>query len=565
MTTTNVLERADVPVEQTWNAESVYKNAEEWHAAYQTVQKTIPELAKYEGKLGESAETLVEFLEKLSAIRRRVAKLAFYAGMRGAVDSGDKKAKEMSGLARSLWGEFAKASSFSQPEILAIGNEKVVEMMNASEDLKQFRHLIQNMFRQSEHILSGEVETILGMLNDPFNSSNSIAGELTGTDMTFDDAVDSEGETFAITQSSIDIAYGSSDRKLRRSTWESYMDGYRQFENTLAAAYITSVKQNTFNMRVRGYDSVLQMQLFPHDIPEEVFHNLIDTFKENLPTWHRYWDVKRRALGLDELRPYDIWAPLTDNEPKITFEQAVNYVVEGMKPLGDEYINIMKRGCLEERWVDYSVNKGKRQGAFSYGSYDTHPFIMMSFDNQLSGMSTLAHELGHSMHSYLARANQPEHYAGYSMFVAETASNFNQAMTRHYLFETNNDRDFQLALIQEAMDNFHRYFFIMPTLARFELEVHQRAADGKPLTADILNGIMRDLYAEGYGDTMTDDPERTGITWATFGHLYTAYYTFQYATGISAAHAFAEKILTGEDRPARKYIQLLAAGGLFTR
>jgi oligoendopeptidase F len=266
-------------------------------------------------------------------------------------------------------------------------------------------------------------------------------------------------------------------------------------------------------------------------------------------------------LGYDSIHPYDIWAPATRKEPTVSWEQAVNWICEGMQPLGAEYVKAVRQGCLEQRWVDRAVNKGKRQGAFSYGTYDTNPYIMMSYSNDLGSMSTLAHELGHSMHSYLSNKTQPEVYANYSMFVAEVASNFNQALTRAYLFEAKKaDRDFQLALIQEAMDNFHRYFFIMPTLARFEYEVHEREDAGKPLTADILNNIMSDLYAEGYGTTMTDDRERTGITWATFGHLYTAYYTFQYATGISAAHALADKVLSGEAHAAANYLKFLSSG-----
>ncbi|MGB1286457.1 MAG: M3 family oligoendopeptidase, partial [Aggregatilineales bacterium] len=309
------------------------------------------------------------------------------------------------------------------------------------------------------------------------------------------------------------------------------------------------------------YESVLESQLAPNNIPLEVFHNLIDTFRENIGTWHRYWEVKRNALGVDKMRPYDIWAPLVENEPEVSYEQAVQWVADGMMPLGEDYVEIMRKGCLEERWVDYAVNKGKRQGAFSYGSYDTAPYIMMSFNNNLKAMSTLAHELGHSMHSYYSRKTQPQVYAGYTMFVAEVASNFNQALTRAKLFETQDDKTFQIALIEEAMSNFHRYFFIMPTLARFEFEVHSRAEQGKPLSADILNGIMSEFYAEGYGDTMTDDADRTGITWAQFGHLYVPYYTFQYSTGISAAHALADDILAGDESARKNYREFLSLGG----
>jgi oligoendopeptidase F len=232
-----------------------------------------------------------------------------------------------------------------------------------------------------------------------------------------------------------------------------------------------------------------------------------------------------------------------------------------MAPLGDEYVSVLRRGCLEERWVDYACNKGKREGAFSSGSQGTHPFIMMSYADDLFSLSTLAHELGHSLHSYNSRLSQPFIYSRYSLFVAEVASNFNQAMVRHHLFKTQTDRDFQIALIEEAMSNYHRYFFIMPTLARFELEMHERTERGAPLNADILIGRMADLFKEGYGDEVVFDPDRIGITWAQFGHMYMNFYVYMYATGISGAHALADGVLSGQPGAAERYLNFLKSGG----
>jgi oligoendopeptidase F len=299
-------------------------------------------------------------------------------------------------------------------------------------------------------------------------------------------------------------------------------------------------------MRVRGYSSVLESRLKPFNIPLEVFHNLLDTFRDNLPVWHKYWDVKRRALGYDEIYPYDIWAPLGANPPKVTFAEAVEMVAEGNAPLGDEYTSVLRKGCLEEHWVDWAPNDTKQQGAFSsFGIENLVPLIMMSFTDDVSGMSTLSHELGHSMHTYYTGKHQPVVYsASYpSMTLAETASNTNQAMTRAYLRESRADDDeFQLALLEEAMANYHRYLFQMLNLATFELEVYTRAEEGKPLSAGILQDIMKEIYAAGYGETMTDDPDRTGTTWAQFGHLYIPFYTFQYSVGISAADMLTAKI-----------------------
>jgi oligoendopeptidase F len=263
---------------------------------------------------------------------------------------------------------------------------------------------------------------------------------------------------------------------------------------------------------------------------------------------------------VETLHPYDIWAPLTDSNPAVPYAQGVEWIAQGMQPLGDEYVTALRRGCLEERWVDVYPNQGKRQGAFSFGTPDTHPFIMMSYTDNLTSMSTLAHELGHSLHSYFTWKHQPFAYAEYSLFVAEVASNFNQAMTRAHLLKAQTDPAFQIPLLEEAMYNFHRYFFIMPTLARFELEVHERVERGQGLTADDLNNLMADLFTEAYGGEMHIDRDRVGITWATFGHLYSNFYVFQYATGISAAHALAAPILAGDTDAARRYVEFLSAG-----
>jgi oligoendopeptidase F len=312
---------------------------------------------------------------------------------------------------------------------------------------------------------------------------------------------------------------------------------------------------------VRGHSSTLAAALFEQNVPVEVFHNLVDTFRKNLPTWHRYWAVRRRALGVDELFPYDVWAPLTEDQSHVPYEQAIEWICEGLAPMGEPYVKEVRQGCLQDRWVDVYPNRGKQAGAFSSGSYATHPFIMMSYNDDLFSLSTLAHELGHSMHSLLTHQHQPIRYSRYSLFVAEVASNFHQAMVRAHLLDTIDDVRFQINLIEEAMSNFHRYFFIMPTLARFELETHQRIERGEGLTADDMIDLMTGLFAEGYGDEMAFDRDRVGITWATFGHLYIDYYVYQYATGISGANALARGVLSGKEGAVDAYLSFLQAGG----
>ena len=557
--------REDAPVESTWNAESVFANWDAWQAELEALSAEIPGHEEYGGKLTTDPATLATWLELYTSQRRRLMRLLIYARMATSVDSGDMTAKGNLGLVMGAVGRFNGATAFAEPEMLTLGAE-LPTWSETEPRLAIFGHYFDHLLLKQAHRRSAEVEEILGLLVEPFAGVQQTASELTNTDLRFADAVDSQGERRPVAQGTPPpTGIDSPDRALRRTAWESYSDAHLGMKNTLAGAYVTSVKQNVLLARVRGYASVLESQLSPYNIPSEVFHNFIDTFEANLPTWHRYWEIRRKALGVETIHPYDIWAPIVTNKPEIPYSQAIDWISEGLAPLGDEYVGVLRRGCLEERWVDYAPNYGKAQGAFSNPSYDTHPFIFMRYENSLMDLSILAHELGHSMHGYLTDKNQPEIYNGYTLIsstVAETASNFHQALVRAYLAEYKaEDAAFQLALIEEAIFNFHRYFFIMPTIARFEWQVHSRAEQGQPLTADILNGIMSDLFAEGYGSTLTDDPERTGITWSQFVHIYMPFYSFQYGVGISAAHALADEVKAGNKEARQNYLSFLGAGG----
>lgn len=561
MSCSDIPKRADVPAEERWNASSVFASGEAWEEEVASLGRALEGAARFKGALADGPGALADALQERDELIRRVEVVYMYAGMEFNVDMSDQVSSAMIGKAQGLYGKVLGAVSFIEPELIALGREKALAWAKKDPRLAAYEHYFDNLFRMEKHIRSDEVEELLALLADPFSGPGTTASKLTCADFQFDPARGEGGDERTLTQGTLDMILAGGDREARRTAWENYMDRYVEYRNTLASNLETSIRQNAFHMRARRHETTLDAALFQDAIPVEVFHNLIDTFRKNLPTWHRYWKVRRKGLGVEKLHPYDIWAPLTTNKPVISFDQAVQWVCDGLAPMGEDYVSIMRKGCTVDRWVDWQPNEGKTAGAFSWGAHGTFPFIVMSFGRDMAGLSTLAHELGHSMHSYLAWQNQPPVYAEYSLFAAETASNFHQAMVRAHLFQSNDDRDFQISLIEEAMDNFHRYFFIMPTLARFELEVHRIVESGEGLTADGMIDLMVELFEEGYGGQMHVDRERVGMTWATFGHLYTDYYVYQYATGISAAHSLSNRILAGENGALDDYLGFLRAGG----
>jgi len=561
MAETTLPRHIELPAQYTWNAPSVFPADEAWENEWNLINAGLSAHAeKYQGHLAGRAALLNECLQTRDETLRRAQVLLVYADMASAVDSNDQKAVAMSGRARSLYGQVLATFAFVEPELIAIGAVKLRGWANSEPRLALYAHYFDDLFRKQAHIRSGEVEELLGMLADPFSGVGQHESMLTNADFQFKPARSSTGAELVMSQSTYDGLIHSPDREVRRTAFESLTDEYLAHKNTLASNLVTSIKQNVFKMRARRHDSTLAASLFEDNIPVEVFHNLIEVFRRNLPTWQRYWAIKRKALGVDQLHYYDIWAPIATQRPTVSYEQAVEWICAGLAPLGEDYVRAVRRGCTEDRWVDVYPNQGKVGGAFSTGAPGTHPFIMMSYHDDLFSLSTLTHELGHSLHTYLTFKNQPVVYCNYSLFVAEVASNFHQALVRAHLFRTHSDPQFQLTLLEEAFANFLRYFFIMPTLARFELDIHQRLERGEGVTADTLMKLMDDLFAEGFGGELAIDHDRHGIIWATFGHLYADYYVYQYATGISAANALAQRILAGTPHAAEDYVRFLKAG-----
>jgi oligoendopeptidase F len=556
----NIRTRDEIPANYKWNAASVYPSDEAWEQEADSLLVKLNGLKRIEGSVGKSAQSLADALDASNALLEIMGKMLTYSFNAQAVDNADANAARMFGKSQSILGQILAGIGFIQPEILAIEAEALAKWRREEPRLKLYDQYFDDLLRQQAHVRSAEVEEVLGLAQDPFASLYTTMNVLTNSEMQYPHACTGDGRELTVTQGTLDEILASPDREARRTAWEGFRDTHLAFKNTLASNLLASIKANVFGQRVRKYPSTLEGSLFVNNIPPQVFHNLIQTVRKNLPVWHKYWRVRREALGQTDLQPYDLWAPLTQEKVTVAYETAVEWICDGLAPLGEEYVSTARRGLLEEGWVDVYPNLNKSAAQFSSGSKGTHPFIIMLYDDTIFSMSTLAHELGHSMHSYLTWKHQPAVYAQYSLFVAEVASNFNQAMVRGHLLKTNPNPQFQISLLEEAFANFHRYFFIMPILAQFEWEVHQRVERGQGVTADDMNAIMADLYAEGYGSEMQFDRERTGITWATFSHLYQDYYVYQYSTGIAGAHALSHRVLSGVPNAAEDYLRFLSAG-----
>jgi oligoendopeptidase F len=559
--TTTLRARSEIPAEQQWAVESIFPDDAAWEAGLAGLQATLDEARRFRSRLGEGPEVLAEYLATWERLSRSLDRVMVYATMRAAVDAGDETAAALADRARGVGSDAQAALAFVEPELLAVGVETLRRWASEHETLRVYGHWLDRLARHAPHVRSAEVEEVLGLAAAPLDSAAAIHGVLTNAELPFRPAVASDGTEREVAHGVYQELLGSADRELRRTAWESYADGHLSAAKTMAACLATGVKRDVFLARVRGYRDSLEAALTPQHIPVEVFGNVVEAFRANVGTWHRYWRVRRRALGVGPLREYDLRAELAPRV-EIEFEQAVDWISEGMAPLGEDYVADLRRGVLEERWVDAYPNRGKRQGAFSLGRPDTRPFILMSYGGGVMGMSTLAHELGHSMHNLVSSRAQPYVYSRYGLFAAEVASNFNQALVRAHLLERESDPAVLVALIEEAMGNFHRYLLVMPTLSRFELEIHRRMERGEALTAEGLTELMADLLVDAYGPEVEMDRPRAGIMWAQFSsHLYRGFYPYQYATGIAAANALADGVLSEGPEAAERYRRFLSAGG----
>jgi oligoendopeptidase F len=490
-----------------------------------------------------------------------LGKLIDYAQLQSDTDTTNQQHAALIRRVRTLLTTFNATTAFARPELLALDTALLERFMTEEPALQSYRHFFHELQRQGAHIQSAALEDTLARANEPLALFHDTYRVLTNGELTFAPISDAQGTRHQIARGTIDKVLSSPDRTLRKAAWESYADGFLAVKNTLAMLFCGHVNARTFQAHQRAYPSALAAALDTIPVPTAVYQAVVDSCIDHLPLWHRYWDIRRRALQQEHLEICDITAPLTTNQPDVPYTQAVAWICDGMAPLGDEYVQVLRAGLTHDRWVDIYPNIGKRSGAYSRRAYASpHPFILLNYTNSLIAMSSLAHEAGHAMHAYYTNHNQPYIYSHYTLFVAEVASNFNQALVRAALFQHDPNRDFQVAVLEEALRNVYRYLFLMPILSRFEQRIYEQVEQQQALTANGMANILLELFTQGYGPAFVIDQERAGITWAQFNQLYRNFYVFQYASGIAAAITLADKVLSGESGAVERYLTFLKAG-----
>ncbi|MDQ2055707.1 oligoendopeptidase F [Halobellus sp. H-GB7] len=554
-----VPERSEIDTEDKWDLASIYEDDEAWQAAYESVSDRVDDLRAYEGRATESPETLLELLELREEILREVSKVSSYASLRSAEDTRNQEYQALQAKAESLSSSAQSATSFLEPELQELDESDVESFVDAEPELAEYEHYFDDVLRMKPHTRSAEVEELLAELGEVAGASSDIYGMLSNADMTFPTVERPDGEDVEITQGNFTKLQKHPDRAFRREVYEQFYDEWADVRNAVGTSLKNSVKKDVKYARARNYETAREAALDGPNVPVEVYDNLVETVRENLDSLHRHGELKREALGVDDLRMWDLYMSMTGDEgPEIPYEQATEYIVDALEPLGEEYQERVEEG-LESRWVDVYENRGKRSGAFSAGTYDTQPFILMNYQDDIASMFTLAHELGHSLHSELAKDQQPWQYADYTIFVAEVASTVNETLLTQHLLETVDDDELRMHVLDEYLERFRSTLYRQTMFADFELQIHEVAEAEGALTPDRFDETYRDLKAEFYEPAELDD--RIAREWMRIPHFYYNYYVYQYATGISAAVAIVERILEEGEDAAAAYREALALGG----
>ncbi len=557
--TASILERSQVSQEHTWNLESIYPNNEAWEKELEWVGERLPGLQAFIGKVGESAQSLLRVLKFRDDVEVILERVIVYAHMRRDENTASPQYQALFERAMRQVTEFSATASFIVPEIVAIPDEKLESFYQESEELAVYRHHLTQITREKAHIRSAEVEEVLALSSEATAGAGNAYDMLTDADMRFPAIKDEDGNEVELTTGRYIQFLENPNREVRKAAFEALYNTFAKYKNTIGATYAASVKSDVFHAKVRRYPGSLAAALSGDNIPIAVYDQLIETVNRNLPVLHRYTRLRKKLLGLDELHMYDLYTPLVgEAQRKFPYEEATQTVVEAFAPLGQDYTSTVSEG-IKSRWIDVYENRGKSSGAYSSGGYTTQPFILMNYQDTLDSVFTLAHELGHSLHSYHTNHTQPYVYANYSLFVAEVASTANEALLTHHLLQKTTDRKLRASLINNELEKFRGTLLRQTMFAEFERESHRMAEEGQPLTPDTLSEYYLELNKRYFGpDVVVDD--LIALEWMRIPHFYRAFYVYQYATGISAATALSEQIIREGQPAVERYRNFLRSG-----
>ncbi len=555
-----VLKRSETDKKHTWRLEDIYPDAAAWRAEYAQAVKVAEEIESYKGRIGESSENMLAVFTLEDKLMNLLDRIYCYAHQLYDQDTANAESQALSGEAENLMVKTGEMTSFVNPEMLTIDDTVVEKYMNECEGLKLYAKKWEYISRKKPHVLSLDMEAVLASVDDVLGGPKKVFGMFNNADVKFGTIKDENGEDATVTHGRYGIFIRSNDRRVREEAFHAMHGAFKSFENTIAANYESLVKGDIFSAKTRKYNSSIESYLFDGNIPLSVYDNLIDTIHAGLPLMHRYVKLRKKALGLDELHMYDVYTPMVkDFDMHITFDEAKEIVKKGVAPLGEDYIALLDKG-FNGGWIDVYENEGKRSGAYSWGPNGVHPYVLLNHQDNLDSMFTLAHEMGHALHSYKSNSTQPLVYAGYRIFVAEVASTCNEALLNFYLIENAKDKNEKAYLINHFLDSFKGTVYRQTMFAEFEKKAHELAESGKSLTAKALNEMYYELNKQYFGSDMVVDKD-IEVEWARIPHFYTPFYVYQYATGFSAAVAIASMIRKEGQPAVDRYMKFLSSGG----
>ena len=551
--------REEIPAEAKWAIEDLYKNDDEWEADFTRLKEHLPELSAYEGRLGESAQTLLSMQRLCDKMNMLAEKVYVYANQRLHENTDNAVYQNLASRAQSLLVEMSERTSYIEPEIMELPEGTIEKYLQENGELRVYGQYFENMIRQKAHVLPGEMEKLLASAGEMAESPKDIFSMFNNADIRFPKITGEDDTDVEVTHGRFISLLQSKDQRVRKDAFEALYGVYEKFRNTLAATYRANVKQEVFFARARRYGSDLEAALDGSHIPVSVYDNLIHVVHEHLPLMHRYVKIRKKLLGLDELHMYDLYTPMTENSGEhFSFEDAKKTVLEGLAPMGEEYLSHLKDG-FEHGWIDVYENQGKRSGAYSWGAYGTHPYVLLNYQGTLNDVFTLAHEMGHALHSWYSDETQPYIYAGYRIFVAEVASTCNEALLIHHLLKKAKDPKNKAYLINYFLEQFRTTLYRQTMFAEFEKITHGLQEAGEALTAERLCSIYYDLNKAYFGEDICIDWQ-IEMEWARIPHFYTPFYVYQYATGFSAAIALSGKILREGEAAVEQYKKFLKGG-----